>query len=146
MEEKKVPQSGVDQVEAGYVEQTPTDILAAASTAGVVSPKEWADSLKSVGVEVPEKPEKPEYEGPSGVDSVQEGFTAQPEMSTVEELSAIRYAAAPQEVEAGIEKVEEEYLGPRVPVDEALLSKLQAGGYTGSLDDLKKLIGELKED
>lgn len=146
MEEKKVPQSGVDQVEAGFVEKSPTDILSAASTAGVVSPKEWADSLKSVGVDVPEKPEKPAYEGPSGVESVESGFTAQPEMDAVEELGAIRYAAAPQEVEAGIEKVEEEHLGPRVSVDEALLTKLQEGGYQGSLDDLKKLIDGLKDN
>ena len=142
MEEKKIPLSGVDQVEDGFTEETAPDIQTVAWQATGVSRKEMKASLESVGVEVPDKPKA---EGPTGVDSVQEGFTAEPEMNAVEDLSATRYAAAPQEVEAKIEKVETEYLGDRVKLGEAFLAGLQASGYTGDLDDLRRLVEEIKK-
>ncbi len=134
--------TGVEQVEQGYAADTPADILAAASQGIGVSRQEMQDSLKAVGVNVPDRPAG--EQGPTGVDEVADGFTAAPEMNSVEELQAIKYAAAPEEVDEGIEKVATEYQGERVPLNELLLEKLQAGGYQGDLEDLKKLISEVK--
>lgn len=137
------PVSGVDQVETGFRAESPLDVLSAASMSSVTSPKERAANLKSVGVTFPEPPVR-ESSGPTGVESIHAGFTSDPELNTVEEISATRYAAAPQETEKNIEKMEKERLGERIPVGEVLLQKLQEGGYTGDLDDLRKLFDDLK--
>ena len=70
---------------------------------------------------------------------------AEPEMSLVEELGAVKYAAAPQQVKEDIEKVEQAYQRPdgRLTPSEALLAKLRESGYTGDLESLKKLAEEL---
>ena len=145
MEHKKA-ESGVDQVEAGYLAHSPLDVLAAASGMPGVSHHEIKEQLAEVGIEMPDKPKKAPHEPhQSGVDSIEEGFLAEPELSPVEELGAIKYAAAPQEVEEDIEKVEETYKKPdgRLTPSEALLAKLQESGYTGDLEALKKLAEEL---
>ncbi len=145
--EKDTPgPSGVEQVETGYQAGSPLDVLTAASMSAVTSPKERTDALKAAGITCPEPPVKEEEEGLSGIESVQSGFTAEPEMNSVEELNATRYAAAPQEIEENIEKVEKEYLGERVQVNDALLSKLKESGYNGDLEDLRKLFDDLRND
>lgn len=137
-------ETGVGQVETGYLHESPLSLLAAASAGPGVSLHELKHQLEEVGVKVPEKPvkEKKEHSGHSGVDSVEEGFLAEPEMSPVEELGAIRYAASPEEVHQEIEKVEGK---ERVLLNEALLAKLQEAGYTGDLEALRKLAADLKE-
>lgn len=137
-------ETGVGQVETGFVYESPLSLLAAASAGPGVSPHELKHQLEEVGVKVPEKPvkEKKEHPGHSGVDSVEEGFLAEPEMSPVEELGAIRYAASPEEIHQEIEKVEGK---ERVLLNEALLAKLQEAGYTGDLEALRKLAADLKE-
>ena len=143
--EKAPGPNGVEQVETGFRTASPLDVLAAASMSAGTSPKEWANNLRSVGVEVPERPVA-EDDGATGIDSVQSGFTAEPEMNTVEELGAIQYAAAPQEVDEKVEQVQSERLGERVQVNDALLSKLKESGYTGDLEDLRKLFADLKDN
>lgn len=137
-------ETGVGQVETGFLKESPLSLLAAASAGPGVSPRELKHQLEEVGVKVPEKPvkEKKEHSGHSGVDSVEEGFLAEPEMSPVEELGAIRYAASPEEIHQEIEKVEGK---ERVLLNEALLAKLQEAGYTGDLEALRKLAADLKE-
>lgn len=106
----RAEETGVGQVEAGFLDESPLSLLAAASAGPGVSPGELKHQLEEVGVKVPEKPvrEKAEHAGHSGVDSVEEGFLAEPEMSPVEELGAIRYAASPEEIHQEIETVEGE--------------------------------------
>lgn len=102
-------ETGVGQVESGFLAGSPLDVLAAAAAGPGVPPSQLRKQLAEVGVKVPEKPEKPrkkEHTGHSGVDSVEEGFLAQPEMTPVEELDAIRYAASPEEIREEIEKTE----------------------------------------
>lgn len=146
-EKKEIPPeaTGVGQVETGYLAQSPLDVLAAASSMPGVSPQEMRERLGEVGIDVPEKPRKEKKSHQSGVDSIEDGFLAEPEMSPVEELGAIRYAAAPQEVEEDIEKVEQTYKKPdgRLTPSEALLARLRESGYTGDLESLKKLAEEL---
>lgn len=145
-EKAEIPleETGVGQVETGFLDSSPLSLLAAASAGPGISPRELKHQLEEVGVKVPEKPvrEKKEHAGHSGVDSVEEGFLAKPEMSPVEELGAIRYAAAPEEIQQEIEKVEGK---ERVLLNEALLAKLQEAGYTGDLEALRKLAADLKE-
>lgn len=149
-EKKEVPPgtTGVGQVEAGYLDRSPLDILATASAMPGISHQEIKEQLAEVGIEMPDRPKKekkPHEPRQSGVDSVEEGFLAEPELSPVEELGAIRYAAAPQEVKEDLEKVEEAYKRPdgRLTPSEALLAKLRESGYTGDLESLKKLAEEL---
>lgn len=137
--------TGVGQVEAGYLDKSPLDILATASAMPGVSPRELREQLAEVGIGMPDRPKKekkPHEPHQSGVDSIEEGFLAEPEMSPVEELGAIKYAAAPREVEADIEKVLKKPDGRLTP-NEALLAKLRESGYTGDLESLKKLAEEL---
>lgn len=137
--------TGVGQVETGYLDKSPLDILAAASAMSGVSPQEIKEQLAEVGIGMPDRPKrekKPHEPHQSGVDSIEEGFLAEPEMSPVEELGAIKYAAAPREVEADIEKVRQKPDGRLTP-SEALLAKLRESGYTGDLESLKKLADEL---
>lgn len=145
-EKAEVPleETGVGQVETGFLRESPLSLLAAASAGPGVSPHELKHQLEEVGVKVPEKPvkAKKEHAGHSGVDSVEEGFLAEPEMSPVEELGAIRYAAAPEEIQQEIEKVEGK---ERILLNEALLVKLQEAGYTGDLEALRRLAADLKE-
>lgn len=143
----KIPldETGVGQVESGFVAESPLDVLAAAAAGPGVSPRELKDQLAEVGVKVPDKPKKgkkPHEPQQSGVDSIEAGFLAEPEMSPVEELGAIRYAASPAEIHEEIEKVEGK---ERLPLNEALLAKLRESGYTGDLETLRKLAEELKE-
>lgn len=136
--------NGVNQVEEGYLAQSPLDVLAAASAMPGVSPQEMKKELAEVGIEMPGKPKKekkPHEPRQSGVDSIEEGFLAEPEMSLVEELGAIKYAAAPQEVKEDIEKVKRP--DGRLTPNEALLAKLRESGYTGDLEALKRLAEEL---
>ena len=145
--ETPLEETGIGQVEEGFLRESPLTLLAAAAAGTGVSPRELKKQLAEVGVKVPEKPEKPpkekkEHTGPSGVDSIEEGFLAEPELTPVEELSAIRYAASPQEIQEEIEKVEGK---ERLPLNEALLAKLRESGYTGDLEDLRKLAEDLKE-
>lgn len=149
-EKKEVPPeaTGVGQVEAGYLAKSPLDILATASAMPGVSPQEIKAQLAEVGIGMPDRPKKekkPHEPRQSGVDSIEEGFLAKPEMSPVEELGAIKYAAAPREIEEDLEKVEETYKRPdgRLTPNEALLAKLRESGYTGDLESLKKLAEEL---
>ena len=146
-EKKEVPieATGVGQVESGFQAKSPLDVLAAASAMSGVSPQEMKEQLAEVGIDVPEKPKKekkPHEPHQSGVDSIEEGFLAQPELSLVEELGAIKYAAAPQEVEEDLEKVLQKPDGRLTP-NEELLAKLRESGYTGDLESLKKLAEEL---
>lgn len=142
--ETPLEETGVGQVETGFLKESPLSLLAAASAGPGVSPRELKHQLEEVGVKVPEKSvkEKKERSGRSGVDSVEEGFLAEPELSPVEELGAIRYAASPEEIHQEIEKVEGK---ERILLNEALLAKLQEAGYTGDLEALRKLAADLKE-
>lgn len=143
-EDIPLEETGVGQVETGFAGESPLSLLAAASAGPGVSPHELKRQLEEVGVKVPEKPvkEKKKHSGHSGVDSVEEGFLAEPEMTPVEELGAIRYAASPEEIHQEIEKVEgKEHL----LLNEALLARLQEAGYTGDLESLRKLAADLKE-
>ena len=137
-------ETGVGQVETGFIEKSPLSLLAAAAAGPGVSPHELKHQLEEVGVKVPEKPakEKKKRSSHSGVDSVEEGFLAEPEMSPVEELGAIRYAASPEEIHQEIEKVEGK---EHILLNEALLAKLQEAGYTGDLEALRKIAADLKE-
>ena len=137
-------ETGVGQVETGFLEKSPLSLLAAASAGPGVSPHELKHQLEEVGVKVPEKPvkKKKKRSSHSGVDSVEEGFLAEPEMSPVEELGAIRYAASPEEIHQEIEKVEGK---EHILLNEALLAKLQEAGYTGDLEALRKIAADLKE-
>lgn len=140
-------ETGVGQVETGFLEKSPLSMLAAASAGPGVSPHELKHQLEEVGVKVPGKPVKPakekkKHSNHSGVDSVEEGFLAEPEMSPVEELGAIRYAASPEEIHQEVEKVEGK---EHILLNEALLSKLQEAGYTGDLEALRKIAADLKE-
>ena len=141
--EPPLEETGVGQVESGFNAESPLDILAAASAMPGVSHHEMKEQLAEVGVKVPDKPKKkkrPHEPHQSGVDSVEEGFLAEPEMSPVEELGAIRYAASPAEIHEEIEKVEGK---ERLPLNEALLAKLREAGYTGDLEALRKLAADL---
>ena len=146
--ETPLEETGVGQVESGFIAESPLDVLAAAAAGPGVPPSQLRKQMAEVGIKVPEKPEKPKKEKKpheahrSGVDSVEEGFLAQPEMTPVEELGAIRYAASPAEIHEEIEKVEGK---ERLPLNEALLAKLRESGYTGDLETLRKLAEELKE-
>ena len=143
--DNKKKETGVDQVESGFLSKSPLDVLAAASAMPGVSPQEMKEQLGEVGIDVPDKPKKekkPHEPHQSGVDSIEEGFLAEPEMSLVEELGAIKYAAAPQEVEEDIEKMSKRPDGRLTPSEE-LLAKLRESGYTGDLESLKKLAEEL---
>lgn len=138
-------ETGVGQVEEGFVAESPMDVLAVAAAGPGVPPSQLRKQMAEVGIKVPEKPvkeKKPQESHHSGVDSIEDGFLAQPEMTPVEELGAIRYAAAPEEVQEGIEKVEGKQ---RLTLNEALLAKLREAGYTGDLEDLRKLAADLKE-
>lgn len=137
--------TGVGQVETGYLDKSPLDILAAASAMSGVSPHEIREQMAEVGIGMPDRPkrEKKSHEShQSGVDSIEEGFLAEPEMSPVEELGAIKYAASPREIEEDIGKVHKKPDGRLTP-NEALLAKLREAGYTGDLDALKQLAEEL---
>lgn len=146
-EKKEVPQeaTGVGQVETGFTAKSPLDVLTVASGMSGLSHKELKEQMAEVGIGMPDKPKKEKKSREthqSGVDSVEEGFLAQPELTPVEELGAIRYAASPAEVHEEIEKVEGK---ERLPLNEALLAKLRESGYTGDLEDLRKLAADLTE-
>ena len=107
--ETPLEETGVGQVESGFTAESPLDVLAAASAMSGVSPQEMKKQLSEVGIGMPDKPKKekkPHEPHQSGIDSVEEGFLAQPEMTPVEELGAIRYAASPKEIHEEIEKAE----------------------------------------
>ncbi len=84
------------------------------------SPAEVTEELKAAGLapETPEeeKPEKPEAEaGETAVDTMMEGFTAEPELSPIEAVEAIGYNASPAEV---TEEMKEAGLVPEKPEEE----------------------------
>ena len=138
-------ETGVGQVEAGFLQESPLDVLAAAAAGPGVPPSQLRKQMAEVGIKVPDKPKKekkPHEHHQSGVDSVEEGFLAEPELTPVEELGAIRYAAAPEEIHEKIEKVEGK---EHILLNDALLAKLRESGYTGDLEDLRKLAEDLKE-
>ena len=59
--EKKEPPletTGVGQVESGFLDKSPLDVLAAAAAMPGVSPHELREQLSEVGIDVPEKPKK----------------------------------------------------------------------------------------
>lgn len=146
-EKKEVPleATGVGQVESGFTAKSSLDVLTVASGMSGLSRKELKEQMAEVGIGMPDKPKKekkPHETHQSGVDSIEEGFLAEPEMTPVEELDTIRYAASPAEIHEEIEKVEGK---ERLPLNEALLAKLRESGYTGDLETLRKLAEELKE-
>lgn len=59
-EKKEIPleETGVGQVETGFLESSPLSLLAAASAGPGVSPHELKHQLEEVGINVPEKPAK----------------------------------------------------------------------------------------